>query len=95
MKPAIAILSLSLLAALPQKAAAWGDEGHQVVALIAEHYLTPAAKRQVDALLAADTDNRTAHNIADAATWADKYRASHRETASWHFADIEISAPQQ
>jgi hypothetical protein len=93
MRPATAILSLSMLAALPQNAIAWGDEGHQIVALIAEHYLTPAAKRQVDVLLAADTDSLTAHNIADAATWADKYRASHRETASWHFADIEISAP--
>jgi hypothetical protein len=29
------------ITALPQQAAAWGDDGHKVVALIAEHYLTP------------------------------------------------------
>ncbi len=81
-------LALSSTAAL-----AWGDDGHKVVALIAEHYLTPTAKRQVDALLASDTDNLTAHDIASEATWADKFRNAHRETASWHFADIEISDP--
>ncbi len=36
--------------------AAWGDDGHKVVALIAQHYLTPAAKKQVDVILAADTE---------------------------------------
>jgi S1/P1 Nuclease len=93
MKAAIAFLSLSLLTALPHPAAAWGDNGHKTVALIAEHYLTPAAKKQVDAMLAADTDELTKHDIASAATWADKYRAGHRETASWHFTDIEITDP--
>ncbi len=74
-------------------ALAWGDDGHKVVALIAEHYLTPTAKRQVDALLAADTDPLTQHDIASEATWADKYRNKHRETASWHFVDLEITDP--
>jgi hypothetical protein len=37
-------------------ALAWGDDVHKVVALIAQHYLTKAAKRQIDSLLAADTD---------------------------------------
>jgi S1/P1 Nuclease len=98
-KAAIAFLSLSMLTVLPQQAAAWGDDGHKVVALIAEHYLTPAAKRQVDALLAADTDSLTAHDIASEATWADRYRDSnHRrdhydETKRWHFVDMEIEDP--
>jgi hypothetical protein len=79
-------LALVLTANIVQSRAAfaWGDDGHKVVALIAEHYLTPTAKRQVDALLAADTDNLTAHDIASEATWADKYRNAHRETSSWH-----------
>jgi hypothetical protein len=55
-KPAIALLSLSVLAALPQQASAWGDEGHKVVALIVAHYLTSTARKQVDAMLATDTD---------------------------------------
>jgi hypothetical protein len=99
MKPAIALLSLSMLAALPHKAAAWGDDGHKVVALIAEHYLTPTAKKQVDTMLAADTDNLTRHDIANEATWADRYRdVNHRKdnydaTKRWHFVDLEITDP--
>jgi hypothetical protein len=99
MRPATALLSLSILAALPQEAAAWGDDGHKTIALIAEHYLTPAAKRQVDAMLAADTDNLTKHDIASEATWADRYRDSdnrrthYEATKRWHFADLEISDP--
>jgi nuclease S1 len=57
----------------------WGDDGHKTVALIAEHYLTPAAKKQIEAMLAADTDELTKHDIASEATWADRYRdANHR-----------------
>src|SRR5215468_695546 len=99
MKLAIALLSLSLPAALPQQAAAWGDDGHKTIALIAEHYLAPNAKRKVDAMLAADTDPLTQHDIASEATWADRYRdANHRKdnydaTKRWHFFDLEITDP--
>jgi hypothetical protein len=52
----------------------------------------------VAALLAADTDSLAAHDIASAATWADKYRdaninGSREKTRQWHFVDIEITAP--
>lgn len=97
MKSAIA-LGLVILAALPRPAAAWGDEGHAVVALVAQSFLEPAVRKQVDALLAADTDNLAAHDIASAATWADRYReanidGSRARTRQWHFTDIEITAP--
>jgi len=77
---------------------AWGDEGHEVVGLIAQSFLTPVARRQVGALLAADPDGLTAHTIADAATWADRYRDSdrdgaRRDTRQWHFVDLEITGP--
>jgi len=50
------------------------------------------------ALLAADTDPLTAHNIAAAATWADKFRDANQngareKTRQWHFVDIEIASP--
>jgi hypothetical protein len=100
MKPAIvALLAFSALATFPQKATAWGDDGHKVVALIAQHHLTPTARKQVDAILAADTDPLTQHDMASEATWADKYRDSnHRkdhydETKRWHFVDLEITDP--
>jgi S1/P1 Nuclease len=74
-------------------AAAWGDLGHRVTAIIAYRHLTPAAKTRVDALLAVDADPLTAADFASRATWADKYRNAHRETAPWHYADIEIDRP--
>jgi hypothetical protein len=67
--------------------------GHKVTALIAYHHLTAAARSKVDALLASDEDDLTAPDFASRATWADKYRESHRETAAWHFVDIEIDHP--
>jgi len=79
-----------LMLAAPN-ALAWGDEGHMVVGLIADHYLAAGVRAQVDAMLAADSSGLTATDIASEATWADKYRNAHRETASWHFVDTEIS----
>jgi hypothetical protein len=93
------LLIIATVAVLPGEARAWGDDGHKAVALIAEHYLTPATKRQVDALLAADTDDLTPHDIASAATWADRFReANHRRdnyeaTRRWHYVDLEIDDP--
>lgn len=80
------------------RALAWGDEGHEVVALIADHYLTDAARAQVQALLADDTSKLVPGlDIATEATWADRYRDSDRnttkvhytQTEQWHFVDIE------
>jgi hypothetical protein len=78
-----------------------GDEGHKVIALIAEHYLDPAVRAKVAGLLAADTDTLTDHDISSEATWADKYRDSDRDTSKiryeatwrWHFVDIELERP--
>ena len=86
------VASAAVLAA-PGPAAAWGDLGHEVTALIAYGRLTPTAKSRVDALLAADHDSLTAPDFASRATWADKYRNGHRETAAWHFVDIELDHP--
>jgi hypothetical protein len=79
--------------ALAGPACAWGELGHRVTALIAYRHLTPAAKARVDALLASDTDTLTAPDIGSRAAWADKYRNGHRETAAWHFVDVEIDHP--
>jgi hypothetical protein len=66
---------------------------------VAQHYLTPTAKKQVDAMLAADTDPLTRHDIASEATWADRYRDGNNRrdhydvTKRWHFVDLEITDP--
>src|SRR5579871_377620 len=80
---------------LSQTAAAWNDMGHKVVAIIADHYLLPAARTQVEAMLQADKDTLTAHDIASEATWADQYRLndSTDQTKAWHFADIDAAQP--
>jgi hypothetical protein len=88
-------------AAVSHPALAWGDGGHEIIALVAEHYLDPAARAKVATLLAADTDTLTDHDIASEATWADKYRDSDRYTTKiryqatrlWHFVDIELADP--
>jgi hypothetical protein len=72
---------------------AWGDLGHEVTALIAYRHLTAKARAALDALLASDPDSLTQPDFASRATWADKYRTSHRETSSWHFIDVEIDRP--
>jgi hypothetical protein len=99
MKAVLAALSLLVSTMIPHAAFAWGDDGHKVVALIAQQYLTPEARRAVTAMLAADSDSLTRHDIASEATWADKYRDSnHRhdhyiQTRDWHFVDIELDNP--
>lgn len=93
-------IAAALLVLLPSTGAlAWGDLGHRTIALIAEHYLDPAAKQRIDALLASDPDPTTAPDFASRATWADKYRDAGRRTFTptgsekWHFTNIEISHP--
>jgi hypothetical protein len=87
-------LTLAAIAALAgAPAQAWGDLGHEVTALIAYRHLTKTARSALDSLLAADTDTLTPADFAGRATWADKYRNTHRETAAWHFVDIEIADP--
>ncbi len=80
-----------ILAAGP--ALAWREPGHETIALIAYKHLTSPAKARVDALLASDRDTLTKPDIASRATWADAWRVTHRETAAWHFNDMDIDHP--
>lgn len=91
-RPVIKLLSSVAIITLifSSNAMAWGDAGHEIVALIADHYLTPQVREQVHAILNTDTSKLTTTNMAAEATWADRYRSSHRETAAWHFVDTEL-----
>jgi hypothetical protein len=50
-------------------------------------------------MLKSDSDDLTPHDIASAATWADKYRDFNNRkdhyihTRNWHFVDLEIDNP--
>ena len=61
----------SLLAITGSPACAWNGRGHEAVAALAYAQLTPAAKKAVDAILAADPRHRT---LALASTWPDAIR---------------------
>lgn len=94
----LAVAGISAFFCSVTPAYAWGDEGHEVIGLIANNYLDPAVRAKVSAILAGDTTHLTTHTLIDSeATWADKFRdssAAHRaQTAQWHFVDIEITAP--
>lgn len=88
-------------ALVPSPAFAWDEEGHKIIALIADHYLDPAVKKKVDAMLNADPDMLTGHDIASEAVWADSYRNLDRKTAqvhfavtdAWHSLPIELTHP--
>jgi len=67
-----------------QRGFAWGREGHEVVALIAGHYMTGAAKAKTTALL-------DGSSIEAVASWADDYRRDHRETAPWHLINSPLT----
>jgi hypothetical protein len=78
---------------------AWGDEGHEIVALVADHYLDASVRQKVNTILAGDSTHLTpSTQMSDEATWADKYRDSDRNTTHirydlthlWHYVDVEI-----
>ena len=101
-KSILAIWLAALVGVLASRAAlAWNDMGHQIIAIIAGHYLSDGARAQAEALLQSDTDSLTAHDLAGASIWADKYRDSDKNTTRaryehtwrWHFADIDAGRP--
>jgi hypothetical protein len=83
MNPMKAALLGVIIALVPaQRVLAWGQEGHSIVAELAERRLDPDTLRKVKALLGGEA------SLASVGSWADDYRALHRETAGWHFVDI-------
>ena len=97
-----ASIAAAVLLLSPLPSSAWGREGHEIIGIIAAHYLTPAARGRIDALLGADRSGLTRNTgIASESTWADRYRDSdrrggarrYRRTREWHYVDIELAAP--
>src|SRR5271156_6378497 len=80
-------LAIAFLLCLPRIAHAWGVDGHQIVARIAEDRLTPAAKAAVHDLL-----GDTPISDPDVASWPDEIRNRYPETGPWHYVDIPTDA---
>jgi hypothetical protein len=93
----VVFLAAAIFLIAPSSAWAWGCEGHQVVALIAERNLTPHALAMIkqilhdgpiDPSLSRYCKEGGTDPMADASTWPDDIRTLRPETAPWHYVDI-------
>lgn len=74
------------------QALAWGEEGHAIVAEIAQRRLNDAARAAIARILANVSPTLTNASLASFASWADDFRPTHRETSNWHFVDMPLQA---
>jgi hypothetical protein len=82
-----------LLAVLQSAALGFGNEGHEIVAKIAERRLSKEAKASLEQLLAEvrkddTTISEDETSFERMATWADEIRRKTPHTAPWHFVDV-------
>lgn len=63
---------------------AWGPEGHDLIARIAEAQLTPEVHAKVEAILGSGA------TMASISSWPDSIRRQRPETGAWHYIDIPI-----
>ena len=81
----VAALMAVAIVASSSSLAAWGPQGHRLVARIAEARLTPVARQNVRWLL-------DAASLADIASWADAQVDQLRQTGPWHYVNIPNAA---
>ena len=76
------------LLVVPSLAAAWGPQGHRLVAALAWDELDPQVREQITALLEGETDP----TLPGIANWADDLRGNDpdlgRRSARWHYVNI-------
>jgi hypothetical protein len=81
-----AVPSLALPRALPpERPAVWYDEGHRLIARLAEERLRPRAAAAVRQLLGGE-------RLAEAALWADRVRIARPDTGPLHYVNIPLAA---
>ena len=61
---------------------AWGGQGHRVIAMLAESQLTPAARKEVNRLLALEPGQ----TLVSISTWADEHRSE--QSRAWHYVNF-------
>lgn len=88
-RPSLPFIALALALGAPQPSLAWNDKGHMLVATIAQTQLSPAARKQLAALLKVGTDERTS-TFATAACWADDNKSD--TDRAWHYVDFYFRA---
>ena len=65
---------------------AWGQEGHSIIAEIADRNLSASAKAHIAELIGQNA------SLASVSSWADDIRDDRPETYNWHFVDIPLGA---
>ena len=85
MKHTVRIAVAALLGMGAAHCAAWGPDGHSIVAEIAARRLDGRARAAVQRLLGAG------HSLASEASWADDARQDRPETFKWHFVDVPLA----
>jgi hypothetical protein len=103
---ALALIAITVVAlCAPAPVWAWGCEGHEAIALIAEAQLNPRALAAVNKILAENPIDPALSRfcklegldaMANSSTWADDYRRTPegKSSAAWHFIDIPRGAPR-
>ena len=85
MKRLASSVAISIAFLLPPALLAWGPEGHEVVAALAQSLLSDPAKAGVQSVIGNST-------LSSVSNWADQVRSQRDETYNWHFVDIPKSA---
>jgi hypothetical protein len=89
--PSLAAWTLLLAVAPHGPAFAWGADGHAIVGLVADRFLTEAARGRVERLL--EGERQLPRTLAGVSGWADDVRPRRPETRPWHYVNIDIRAP--
>lgn len=78
------LLLIIALFYLPFKTMAWGTQGHRICGQIANTYLTPKARKAIEAILGNES-------IAMASNWADfiKSDPDYNYLSPWHYIDFD------
>lgn len=61
---------------------AWGAEGHRIIAMLADAQLSPAARKEINRLLAQELGA----TLSSISNWADEHR--NPATATWHYVNF-------
>jgi hypothetical protein len=81
----VIVAAVVLTVFTPSTLVAWGPEGHEIVASLAQSRLSGKAKRGIRSLVGSA-------NLASIANWADEVRSERDESFNWHFANIPKDA---
>jgi hypothetical protein len=79
------LLSLVVLTIWPCQLLAWGQEGHSIVAEIAQRHVSSTTAAAIKRILGGEA------SLASISSWADDVRNQRPETYNWYFVDIPLS----